>query len=662
MEKIISKLAKKPYKSILIGQLIIYILCSISFYNVIPYLLNYPPNSINTPFQLTINPTYYWVYYVLLCIICIFIVFIYSVYTLRTIKKIYKRDLSLDEKLLIRKKCTNFSIGRMLLFTTIFPCFIALLALLLLHTEFILTLKICLFVLIFLGIPNIVFYIYSNIILKEILKNIFDKEVFRKEHLSKTHLWKNIVLQILPTIAISILLLLMLFIANITTEIGNHKYNSYKEKLKNAMLNINPSDPIYIITDKLHNSLNDENWFIKVSEDNYIYSKTEISEFMKNYIEFYATDTNDRIYDSYGLTTQGIVETVTLNDQSILIGITYDTLPNNTVLLILLTSLFLILVDFGIIYMVSYILENDIKNITNNLLRISKFNTMKEELLPITSTDELSDLTTAFNNVQSNSLMLFSQVKETQDQLIEQERLASLGQMIGGIAHNLKTPIMSIAGAAEGIKDLVNEFDASIGNPVVNDDDFHDIAKDMYTWVDKIKDYTEYMSDVITAVKGQAVVLGNDNEINFTINELLKRVNILMKHELKNAVIYLNTSVKIDENTIINGDVNSLVQVINNMISNAIQAYGGKQEQNIDLIVDRYDEKHIAISVKDYGPGLPDTVKDKLFKEMVTTKGKNGTGLGLYMSYSNIKARFNGDIKVDSEKGKGTTFNIILPL
>lgn len=253
-------------------------------------------------------------------------------------------------------------------------------------------------------------------------------------------------------------------------------------------------------------------------------------------------------------------------------------------------------------------------------------------------------------------------IQNKQDQLIEQERLASLGQMIGGIAHNLKTPIMSISGAAEGIRDLVNEFDASIGNPVVNNDDFHAIASDMYGWIDKIKSYTEYMSDVITAVKGQAVVLGNDTEIKFTISELLKRVNILMRHELKNAVVYLNTVVKIDENTYINGDVNSLVQVINNMISNAIQAYNGEPEKNIDLIVDLYDNNHVILSVKDYGPGLPDIVKDKLFKEMITTKGKNGTGLGLYMSYSTIKAHFNGNVTVESEKGKGTTFNIILPL
>ena len=134
-----------------------------------------------------------------------------------------------------------------------------------------------------------------------------------------------------------------------------------------------------------------------------------------------------------------------------------------------------------------------------------------------------------------------------------------------------------------------------------------------------------------------------------------------MKHELKNAIVYLNISLKVDENLVLKGDVNSLVQVINNMISNSIQAYNGKPDQNIDLIVTK-ENNNLLISVKDYATGLSQEAKDKLFKEMFTTKGKNGTGLGLYMSYSTIRAHFNGNITFESEEGKGTTFIITLPI
>ena len=264
----------------------------------------------------------------------------------------------------------------------------------------------------------------------------------------------------------------------------------------------------------------------------------------------------------------------------------------------------------------------------------------------------LKDITQHIEDMQT--------IKNNQEIIMERERLASLGQLIGGIAHNLKTPIMSVSGATEGLEDLIKEYDESIDDPLVNSQDHHEIAAEMQSWIRKIRTHIEYMSDIITTVKGQAVALSNDKTMTFTAGELVKRVNILMKHELKNSYIYLNIIMKTDENTILTGDVNSLVQVVNNMISNAIQAYNGKKDQNIELEVTK-DENNVIFTVRDYAGGLPKEVQEKLFKEMVTTKGKNGTGLGLYMSYSNIKAYFGGDITYTTEIGKGTEFNIIIP-
>ena len=290
--------------------------------------------------------------------------------------------------------------------------------------------------------------------------------------------------------------------------------------------------------------------------------------------------------------------------------------------------------------------------------KIKKY--LKIEITPINSENNslgtlflLKDITQHKKDMQT--------IKNNQEILMERERLAALGQLIGGIAHNLKTPIMSIAGAVQGLENLIKEYDESIDDPLVNSQDHHDIAKDMETWIPKIRTYLEYMSDIITTVKGQAVALVNNEDDSFTVGELVKRVNILMKHELKNAYIYMNVIMKADENQILKGNVNSLVQVVNNMISNAIQAYNGKHDQNIELEINNKGN-NVIFSITDFAGGLPLEVQDKLFKEMVTTKGKNGTGLGLYMSYSNIKAHFGGDITYKTEIGKGTTFNIIIPV
>lgn len=316
-----------------------------------------------------------------------------------------------------------------------------------------------------------------------------------------------------------------------------------------------------------------------------------------------------------------------------------------------------------------------------------KESVLKETLNKVTSSDKTFHFRKDFkkknknfiielNNIRDNNhkflgiLILFKDItqhvldmqalKDNQDILIERERLASLGQLIGGIAHNLKSPIMSISGATEGLIDLIKEYEESIVDKDVTIDDHLAIANDMKDWISKIKSYLEYMSDIITAVKGQAVALSENTVDSFTVEELTKRVDILMKHELKKALITLNLDIKVPTSLMIHGNINGLVQVINNMISNAIQAYKGKEGQTIDLIITQ-EKNDVIVSVRDYAGGLPKEVQEKLFKEMITTKGKDGTGIGLFMSYSNIRAHFNGDITYSTEEGKGTIFNIILP-
>lgn len=249
-------------------------------------------------------------------------------------------------------------------------------------------------------------------------------------------------------------------------------------------------------------------------------------------------------------------------------------------------------------------------------------------------------------------------LERNQEILVDKERLSSLGQLIGGIAHNLKTPIMSISGALEGLSDLINEYDESIEDNNVTNEDHHEIAKDMKVWVEKIRPYLSYMTEVINTVKGQAVSLSSDSEGNFSAKEFILRTQILMKDELKRRHCNLETEVNINDETCIKGELNSIVQVLDNLIINAMDAYGDKGG---DIKLKIFEDKgKVYVEVSDKAGGLPSHVKNKIFKEMVTSKGKNGTGLGLYISYSTIKGRFDGDMSFETEDGVGTTFFIKL--
>ena len=250
-------------------------------------------------------------------------------------------------------------------------------------------------------------------------------------------------------------------------------------------------------------------------------------------------------------------------------------------------------------------------------------------------------------------------IKRNHAILMEQERLASLGQLIGGIAHNLRTPIMSIAGGIEGIRDLVAEYRESIGDPEVTAEDHREIARDIESWLDRMKPHCTYMSDVISAVKGQAIQYDSSEFLSFTIDELCKRIDILMNHELKKYHCNLILDLQVDKYMELKGELNMLIQVFDNIIMNAIQAYDGRRG-DIRLTIKKQIEQ-LIFSFEDKAGGIRPDIQNKLFKEMTTTKGKNGTGLGLFMSYSTIKGKFGGDIWFETEYGKGTTFFVSIP-
>lgn len=278
--------------------------------------------------------------------------------------------------------------------------------------------------------------------------------------------------------------------------------------------------------------------------------------------------------------------------------------------------------------------------------------------LPIISNDEIVDIILTFSSIEDPDKDDLTEIKEQQDCLMERERLATLGEMVGGITHNLRTPIMSVSGAVEALIDLIKEYEESIDDSDVTPEDHHEIAKEMLQWAENIKPQCSYMSELVSAIKGQAVSINTVDISGFSIGELIKRVDVLMNHELKINRCRLQKDIEIDLNTHIIGELNNLVQVLNNLIINAIHSYEGK-EGLINFSIRKID-KNVELCIKDRGKGISEEIKEKLFREMITTKGRNGTGLGLYISYSAIR-RFNGNMWFESEEGKGTSFHITIP-
>ncbi len=632
---------------------------------IIPKVLNYAPGTINTPFDIQMSYISYNTQFFALATLIILGIVISHKISLHEVDTWYSdtdKSKFTDIKRLqkIRNKCITlpyiyFAVEIILPSTIAF----ILLSITGSHSA--------------IMIGKVILLLGSFSLLLAVVSFIFSKDIY-DELLSKTYiegfnigarigLKQRIFLLIFPILLASILMTALIGYSSSIREKEESLFYIYSNQIKNVFdtSKTYTIKEIYSILSSI-NTLSDTDKFFMITENaNAICVKgTPVSNFVIEFTLQLSDENNGRIYDSYGTDAQGCsLKLKTPTGETVYAGILYDVVAQNTFRYLMIVSVFLISISLVILYIFANSIRNSIQKIAVGFEHIIDY-TDTNSLLPIVTNDEIGDLTKAFNEIQKLNTKLLANIKDNQTMLIEKERLASLGQMIGGIAHNLKTPIFSISGGLEGLNDLIQEFDSSIEDSTVTDQDMHDIAKDMNEWIEKLKAHISYMSDVITAVKGQAVTLSESEEIEFNIEELFKRIDILMKHEVKNALINLNLENTVDNNTFIKGNINSLVQVINNIISNAIEAYNGKPEQNVDVFA-KVEDNTIIITIQDYGPGIPKAVKEKLFSEMITTKGKNGTGLGLFMSYSTIKANFQGDIKVESEENQGTKFTIILP-
>ena len=663
MKKFIEKykIQLKLLLALTIGLLVL----ASALYFLIPMILNYPDGTYGTNFQTEVENTVYWqqVSLISLAIFLIFVVIIFA----KTKFLVDNKDL-LDEPEKYSEKQINYVKEK--LFNTpysilILNIIIPSIALTVIHSFTIhqlgiTTLKLFMLVVSFITLYVTAVFVYINSLFKKILINL---PVTDLTDVKRSSIKKRLIFHIFPIIVASLLFITLLGYSKTAIEKGNSSFEAYSKSLKYfceySESNFDSIDDL-IQKSKVNFELLNQNdiFFIRLPDGNFInrdYQQISFSNFFIKYLNELSEKNFGRVYEYYGIDSQSATYKVNINNETYTIGVYFNILSIDVLEYFLLAFIVLVIIDVIILLLFSNSFKYDIAVISEKFTNISKtLNDEENNKLVATSNDEIGDLCKAYNEIEELT-------KNNQDMLIEKERLASLGQMIGGIAHNLKTPIFSISGGLEGLSDLIKEFDSSIEDPTVNDKDMHDIANDMKDWIIKLKEHVSYMSDVITAVKGQAVALSENNSDTFNIDELFKYVDILMKHELKNSLTDLNIENDVDNSVNIVGNINGLVQVINNIISNSIEAYTDEKNKIINLKASLSENK-IIISIQDFGPGLDDEVKEKLFKEMITTKGKNGTGLGLFMSYSNIKAHYNGDLYFESTKGKGSTFYIEIPI
>ncbi len=236
------------------------------------------------------------------------------------------------------------------------------------------------------------------------------------------------------------------------------------------------------------------------------------------------------------------------------------------------------------------------------------------------------------------------EIRRGQEQLVHTEKLASLGRMAAGVAHELNSPLTGIVTFAHLMLKRL---------PPENKMDREDL--------EVIIEQAERCSKIIKGLLGFSRALPSE-KTDVNVNDVISHTIGIVRNQAKFHNVKINTSLSPDLPDI-RGDASQLEQVFMNLLINAADAMNDRGSINISTRLIREDDAdHIEIEFTDTGPGIPEEYMDRLFEPFFTTKppGK-GTGLGLSVSHGIIK-KHGGNIRVKSTPGKGTSFFIRLPV
>ena len=265
-------------------------------------------------------------------------------------------------------------------------------------------------------------------------------------------------------------------------------------------------------------------------------------------------------------------------------------------------------------------------------------------------------------------------LKSTQSQLIQSEKMASLGELTAGIAHEIQNPLNFVNNFSEVSNELIDEMNDELDKGDINE--AKAIASDIKQNLEKINHHGKRADAVVKGML-QHSRSSNGQKEPTDINKLADEYLRLAYHGLRAKDKSFNATMKTDYDESI-GNINIIPQdigrVILNLITNAFYAVAEKKkeigdgyEPIVTLSTSRslsFGEGRggVSISVKDNGPGMSQKILDKIFQPFFTTKPTGqGTGLGLSLSYDIVKAH-GGELKVQTKESEGTEFIILLPL
>jgi two-component system NtrC family sensor kinase len=338
-------------------------------------------------------------------------------------------------------------------------------------------------------------------------------------------------------------------------------------------------------------------------------------------------------------------------------------------------------VMFAVVWMIAMLIINNKqkKELENERLK----NEEKEKEYKITETlkaaleVQVKERTAELTRQKEELEQTLNELKSAQSQLIQSEKMASLGELTAGIAHEIQNPLNFVNNFSEVSKELLDEMKAEMD--MGNGEAARDLADDVIQNLEKINHHGKRADAIVKGMLQHSRASSNEKEpvdINALCDEYLRLSyhGLRAKDKSFNATLKTDFDESVKKINIVPQDVG---RVIMNLLTNAFYAVtekkvemvaaGLKYEPSVSINTKKVPEG-VEIRVCDNGKGIPEEITEKIFQPFFTTKptGK-GTGLGLSLSYDIITKGHNGELKVETEtkendsENTGTTFIISLP-
>lgn len=681
----------------------------IIFYPLIPILMGYPAEVMALDGIVGIS---YGLQYIALSTTVVLTGTVFLLILLRGIDN-WKKAVDENNAILIRDirgKCLNapymiFILQNVLIGISA-PLIIGIICLIN-RTPFSQFLKISTVVFSFFSLAGVFSHVFSRKLYIQILLKTYNGEGLQGKRIG---LRKRIFIQILPMFIVSILFITVLANSKLMEEKGDLFFELCQLRLNETLSEKSEFSSVPELFDTLDSikfdhlitgyfAVNKENGDI-VTSDGYI-PGAFFSYLAKN------PAPKGRVYgDSYEM--QGVVKSVRINGEDYYAGIRFDNTADGSISILILAFFSLLAINTFALHYFSKSISDEILVVADSLNEIAESeNVDADRHLAVISNDELGDLVVAFNKIQEREIKLIREMgkqqsiiiereklaqdaleklKRIQTQMIHQEKLAGIGQLAAGVAHEINNPLGFVSSNIETLEIYVMKYEQMLDTyrnlinmvknttkdnlmeeiNIINDmekkNNMGYISDDVINLFTDVKDGINRISNIITGLRlfSRADRLNelSEYDLNIGINNTLLVANNEIKY-------YANVERELGNIPGIMANGGQINQVLLNIIVNAVHAIKQKNTSGLGLIKIRTysDSKYVYCEIKDNGTGIPENIINQIFSPFFSTKPVgHGTGLGLSISYDIIVDKHKGELLAENNPEGGAKFTIKLPI